>query len=438
VKFLNLIRCAFGLAAASLLASCGGGGAESRPVDTGPFAIDPPAATWYAGVKNTFTVSGGTPPYQLTSSEPGVMPLPLVIGGHTIDVVPNQPGVVDTGLPPGSLQVRTVNVTARSAEGLTATASIKVAQNFLTGYGMQVMSTTCTSGVICSGGETALAFDSTFNGILFQGHQFRFEKVRGPFQFVDPLNTNNQVDVVTVTADHEGKFAVVIRVASGIPAQTALFKVTDLVTGAYTFRAFVIATSTTTNTLTLIPDTISLTGPDATACGSGSTDVLVFDGQAPYKIICPDPRTSVASDTSTPASSSDPGRFTVHVGQQLAGQCLTSVPCVITDANGTRAILSITTTVGAAAPAPVALTVAPTTLTLTCGASGAVTVVGGTGTYSANSSHQRITATVSGNTVTITRLNGDVAAVFPTSGTVTITDGASIGSVAVTVPANCP
>lgn len=435
MKFLNLIRCAFGLAAASLLASCGGGGAESRPVDTGTFAISPAAATWYAGVMNTLVIQGGTPPFQLSSSEPGLMPLPLVIGGRTLDVVPNQPGVVDTGLTAGDLQVRTVNITARSAEGIVATAVIKVAQNFLTGYGMRVLSTTCATGVVCTGGETALAFDSTFNGILFQLHQFRFEKVRGPFQFVDPLNTNNQVDVVTVTADHEGKFTVVIRVATGTPAQTALFKVTDLVTGAYTFRSFVIATSTTTTTLTLIPSTISLTGADATVCGSGTSDVLVFDGVPPYSIICTDPRTGVASPTST----TQPGRFTINVGQQAAGQCLDNVPCVILDANNTRAVLGISTKVGAAATPPTPLTVAPTTLSLTCGASGVVTVVGGTGTYSAASASTSISAAVSGNTVTITRLTGDGAAVnVPTPSPVTITDGASIGSVGVSSPANCP
>ncbi len=434
MKFLNLIRCAFGLAAASLLASCGGGGAESRPVDTGPFAISPAAATWYAGVMNTLVIQGGTGPFTLSSSEPGLMPLPLVIGGRTLDIVPNQPGVVDTGLGPNDLKVRTVNVTARSAEGLTATAVIKVAQNFLTGYGMRALSTTCASDIICTGGETALAFDSTFNGILFQLHQFRFEKVRGPFQFVDPLNTNNQVDVVTVTADHEGKFTVVIRVATGTPAQTALFKVTDLVTGAYTFRSFVIATSTTTTTLTLIPSSISLTGADATVCGSGTSDVLVFDGVPPYSIICTDTRVAAASLTST----TQPGRFTINVGQQAAGQCLDNVPCVILDANNTRAVLGISTKVGAAATPPTPITVAPTTLTLTCGGSGAATVVGGSGTYTATSSNSRVSAAVSGNTVTITRLAPDPAGgPFPTTAVITVTDGASVGSVTATVPGSC-
>jgi hypothetical protein len=435
VKFLNLIRCAFGLAAASLLVSCGGGGAESRPVDTGTFTISPQTATWYAGVKNTFTISGGTAPFQLTSSEPGLMPLPQVIGGRTLDVVPNQPSVIDAGLPAGSLLVRTVNVTARSAEGIVSTAVIKVAQNFLTGYGMTPLSTTCTGGAtICTGGETTLSFDSTFNGVSFAGHQFRIEKVSGPFQFRDPLNSDNLVDAVTVTADHEGKFVVVIRVASGTPATVAILKVTDIPTGAYTFRTFTIATSTSTTALTLIPDTISLTGADATVCGSGTSDVLVFDGVPPYSVICTDTRVSVAS----PTSDTQPGRFTIHVGQQVAGQCLTSVPCVFLDKNQTRAVLNITTVVGAAAPAPTTITVAPTALTLSCGASGAVTVVGGTGTYSASSATTRITAVVSGNTVTIMRLNGDGVTVVPSPSTVTITDGASVGSVDVTSPPNCP
>jgi len=435
VKFLNLIRCAFGLAAASLLASCGGGGAESRPVDTGVFSISPAQATWYAGVKNTLVIQGGTGPFTLTSSEPGLLPVPLVIGGRTLDIVPNQPGVVDTGIPPGGLQVRTVTISARSAEGNGATATIKVAENFLTGYGFRVLSTTCASGTICTGGETSLAFDSTFNGVLFAGHQFRLEKVRGPFQFVDPLNTNNQVDAVTVTADHEGKFVAVVRVATGTPAEVAIIKVTDIPTGAYTFRTFTIDTATSTTTLTLIPSAINLKGADATICGGGTTDVLVFDGVPPYSIICPDPRVGVAS----PTSSTQPGRFTINVGQQAPGQCLDNVPCVILDANNTRAILGITTTVGAAAPAATPITVAPATLTLACGGSGSVTAVGGTGTYSVNSSNASVTAVVSGNTITITRAANDGGApAFPTTAVITVTDGASVASTTATVPATCP
>ena len=420
---------------AFLLASCGGGGGEQRPVDTGNIILNPPAATWYAGVKNTLTIAGGTGPFTLSSSEPGIFPVPLSTNSRTIDVVPLQPGVVDAGLQPDELQVRSVTITVRDVVGNQNFNVIRVAQNFLTGYGMFVGGTTCSTGQLCAGGETVLFFDSTFNGALFAGHQFRIERVTGPFQFLDPLNTNNQVDAITVVADHEGKFTVRVRVATGIPSQVALIKVTDIQTGAYTYRVLPIVGTPATGTLAVIPDAINLTGPNGTTCGSGTVDVLVFDGQAPYTATCPNPQIFVLN----PTSGSQPGRFTFVIGS--SSTCLNAEQCVIQDTTGARVIVPITTVKGTdpPAPPPTPLTVSPATITLTCGASGSVTVVGGTGAYSVNSTHQRVTATVSGNTVTITRTAGPDPAggPFPTSATISITDGATVTSVVATVPAAC-
>jgi hypothetical protein len=434
VKFQSLTRYAFGLVSAFLLASCGGGGAVTQVVDTGGLAVNPPAATWYAGVKNTLVISGGSAPFTITVSEPGIFPLPLTTTSRTLDVVPLQPGVVDAGLAPDELQVRTVNITVRSAEGTTATSSIKVAQNFLTGYGMFVPNSTCVGGgnLICSGGESVLLFDSTFNGALYAGHQFRIERVSGPFQFVDPLNSNNQVDAVTVTADGEGKFTTRIRVASGAPNQVALIKVTDIPTGAYTYRTLTIVLSPPTGSLAIVPTNgINLTGPNGTLCGFGSVDVLVFDGQAPYTAFCPNPQIQVVN----PTSGSQPGKITFNVG--ASSICLTGEECVIQDATGSRIIVPVTTTKGTDPP-KVPITVSPNTITLGCNQTGAVTAIGGSGAYSVNSTHPRVVATASGNTISITRLIGDGATAFPTSGNVTVTDGSSIASVAVTTVANCP
>jgi hypothetical protein len=436
VNFQTLARYAFGLVSAFLLASCGGGGAETRVIDVGPLAINPPSATWYAGVKNTFTITGGSAPFVITTSEPGIFAVPQSTFSRTIDVVPQQPGVIDAGLKPEDLQVRTVNVLVRSAEGNTATAVIKVAQNFLTGYGMFVGGTTCqVANTLCAGGETVLFFDTTFNGALFEGHQFRIERVTGPFQFLDPLNTNNQVDAVTVTADHEGKFTTRIRVAAGIPSQVALIKVTDIPTGAYTYRVIPISGTPATGALSIVPSAINLTGPNGTTCGNGAVDVLVFDGQAPYTATCPNPQILVTN----PTSGAQPGRFTFIVGANTT--CLTNEQCVITDNTGARVIVPVTTIKGTD-PATVPLQVAPSAITLACGGTGAVTVIGGSGSYSVNSSHQRVTAVASGNTVSITRAATDPAPVpaggYPTAATVSITDGASLASVDVTVPATCP
>ena len=435
VKFQTLAQYAAGLVSAFLIASCGGGGAETRAIDINPIALNPPTATFYAGVKNTLTIAGGTGPFTMTSSDPGILAVPTVTNDRFIDVVPQQPGVVDAGLAPDVLQIRTVNLVVRDAFGAFATANIQVAQNFLTGYGMFIGTSTCGTATLCAGGETTLFFDSTFNGGLYAGHQFRIERVRGPFQFLDPLNSNNQVDVVTVTADHEGKFTTVIRVATGAPSQVALIKITDIQTGAYTYRSIPILARAATTTLAIVPDAINLTGPNANTCGFGNVDVLVFDGQAPYTATCPNPQIQVNGSPST----TQPGRFTFIVGANQT--CLTAEQCVITDASGARVIVPITTVKGAAPTNP-PLAVAPATLTLSCGGTGAVTVVGGTGAYSVNSSHPRVTATVSGNTVSITRLAPDAAPIpvggYPTEATISITDGASVTSVKATVDAICP
>jgi hypothetical protein len=243
------------------------------------------------------------------------------------------------------------------------------------------------------------------------------------------------VDAVTVTSDSDGKFVTTIRVATGVPAQTAVLKVTDVATGAYSYRGFTINTTPSTANLTVIPNTISLTGPDDKTCGFGSSDVLVFDGVTPYQVFCPDPRTGFAN----PTSSTQPGKFTINVGAAPAGQCLQGVQCIVQDNTGARTVVTINTSAGAAAPTPPALTVSPNAVTLTCGASGAVTVVGGSGTYSANSTSAVITAVVAGNTVTITRhaTPDPAGGPFPPSTTVSITDGASIATVTVTAPAAC-
>jgi len=432
VKFSSLTRYAFALASAFLLASCGGGGATPVIVDSGPLQIIPATASWYGGTIYTLTVNGGTPPYQLSTSEPSLLPLPQSISGHTIQVLPNNPSVVDAGLPPEALPIRTTTIFARSAEGLTATAVIQIGQNFLTGYGFNFTTTTCTGGPSpCAGGETAMSFDATTNGNILQDRVFRIERIRGPFQFVDPLNTNNQKDVINVVSDHEGKFTVVIRVAVGIPTQVGIIKVTDTNSGANVLHTFNINGTPATGALTVIPESVTLTGPNGTTCGFGTFDVVVFDGAAPYTAICPNQQIQVVNSP----SNTQPGRFTFNVGAST--QCLSGEQCVITDAFGARKTFTVTTVKGTSPPTT-PLTVSPSALTLACGQSGSVTVVGGNGNYAVNSSNSRVTATVSGNTVTITRLTGDVGGPFPTSATISVTDGTSIGNTVATVPASCP
>src|SRR4030095_6600127 len=100
----------------------------------------------------------------------------------------------------------------------------------------------------------------------------------------------------------------------------------DVNSGANVLQTFNISGEPATGQLTVIPTTVTLTGPNGNVCGFGTFDVVVFDGAAPYTAICPNPQIQVVNSP----SSTQPGRFTFNVG--ASGTCLTAEQCVITDA----------------------------------------------------------------------------------------------------------
>ncbi len=451
VKFQTFTSFAFALAASLLLAACGGGGASGNPNQGGPISAEPSNGTFYAGQPSTITLSGGRKPYAITSSDPGVLPVPAIVNANSFDVVPNNPGVVDTGLGPTDLPVKSVTVFVRDTTGILVNITIKVAQNFVTGYRLAFVATTCpapagaaTTAVTitpCAGSDTAVHLFATTNGSLHGNEAFKLEVVRGQFSFYTPDSSTGIIaQQVIVTSDHEGKITAVIRVPAGVPSQIAIIRVTHIGTQASQEQVFTIqGASTAPLTLTAIPNTFTFTGAtDASSCGTGSGDFFVFDGVPPYSAVSSNPGVQV-----TPATSNtQPGRFTVTVGSGQA--CPTAAPVIVTDSQGNRTTVTVTAVRGAAAAAPPALAVAPSTITLACGTSGSVSVVGGSNTYSVNSSTPSVTATVSGHTITISRVSDPLLpAVVPANTTVSVTDGATVASILVdytgTVAGNrCP
>jgi len=192
---------------------------------------------------------------------------------------------------------------------------------------------------------------------------------------------------------------------------------------------FTIVQGSIVGTLTVLPNSFTFTGARAGVCGTGSADFIVFDGDPPYTAVSSNPNISVTPTT----SSSNPARFTVIASNAFV--CVDTT-IVVTDRNNRRATVTVKTEEGSATLPP--LVVSPTTVTLndTCGFSTSVTAVGGVGPLSANSTHPRVAATLSGNTITITRLTPDPVppagpAFYPTTATVTVTDGATIQSITV-------
>jgi hypothetical protein len=283
----------------------------------------------------------------------------------------------------------------------------------------------------CAGGQSTMQFNATFNGNLQGDKPFRLEVLRGPFQFVFPQG-GVAGNTVTTTSDHEGRVTTIMQVNGGVPTQIAVVRVVDVGTGVYADFAFTITGNGGNGTLTPIPPTVTFTGNLTTDCGVGTSTFLVFDGVPPYSAISSSPAVTL-----TPASTSDnPAQFTVQMISNVP-------PCqsgtvVVTDSTGARAQVTVTSQPGATAPpAPAALTVAPNAMTLACGQSGSVTVVGGSGSYSVNSSLAGITATVAGNTVTITRTGAAPPTGANVDSNVSITDGGSVVTVKVTAPSSC-
>jgi hypothetical protein len=437
---------------AILLASCGGGGA-SQTTTGGALQVLPATGSAYGGVPFTFQIVGGRPPYTLSSSEPGVMAVPSSTSGNSFTVLPANPGVIDQGLPPDALPVRTVNVSARDSNGAINTAVIKVGQNFLTGYGVVVTNTSCpagtsgtTAGLVCAGGDSVLQMAAVFNGNLYGGREFRLDVLQGNFVLVNPA-TGTSGTSIGVTSDHAGIITLIARVAANIQTQVGVIKVTDVASGTSTIETFTIKGNASNGILTPLPDTFSFVGPDTATCGSGSGEFLVFDGQPPYTAISSSPNIAVTYID----PNHTPGIFGITVSASGSGTC-PSGTIVVTDATNSRGTVTVTSTKGtvAAVVPPAPLQVQPNAITLGCAQSGSVTVIGGSSpgtgsggssapTYSVSSSNSNVTGAVNGNTLTITRAGpAGPGTGGTTTYTLNVTDGSSIVPVSVTAPVTCP
>lgn len=424
---------------ALLLASCGGGGASTptTPNPNAPLSILPAAASFYAGIPYTIQVAGGRRPYLLSSSDSTVLAVPGQLNANSFQVIPNNPGVIDPNLPPGSVPQRTANIQVRDQDGNQVTAAISVLQNFLTGYSTSFVSDCVLGGQACAGGETIVFVTPVTNGLLYGNRVIRFEVVRGNYQLVIPESPSNPTrtlaNAYTTNTDHTGTAIARLVVASNAPGQLATIRIIDVATGVYTDQVFLISPTPSTGVVSIVPSSVTFTGLTNTRCGTGSADILVFGGNPPYTATSTNGAVAVTPNT----SSTTPGRFTVTaLNQSICG----TFTVVVTDSTGSRAEVTVTTELGTTATP--AVVVSPATLSiLACGGSGSVSVVGGGGTgLVANSSSPFLGAALSGNTLTVTRLAGQGGVVnnTPTPFTVSVTDGATSSTLTVNAPTNCP
>lgn len=460
----SLVGSAFLVLASFLLGSCGGGGsgASSAPVG-GQLGMLPGTGTYYAGIEYTFTVAGGRPPYLLSSTEPNLFQMPSQISGNTFTVIPQNPSTIDTGLPPEALPVRTLSVTVRdSLANQLVVPNMAIAQNFMTGYNVG-FSSNCgltpagDQAVACAGGETLIRLFAAIGGNIYGNREYRFEVVRGPFTFVN-VGPNGPVlasgvlgaggTTWTTRTDHSGEASALIRVNNNVGTQLGVIRVVDTATGASTQYLVNITGTPIAGTLTALPDEFTLAGPNSAQCGTGSGDFLIFDGTPPYTAVSSFPATLLVEAIDRPntnVSGSQPGQFRFTATNPFF--CMDPGTIVVRDANNQQVSVEVRTEAGSGDPPPPPISATPSSLTLACGASGSVILLGGTGTFTVSSPNPSITTSISGRVLTISRAGVDPVGtpVSPTPGTVNpvpfsvnVTDGTQLTSLGVTAPSNCP
>ena len=399
------------------------------PTTPVPLSLLPQTATVYYNTPATLTVIGGTPPYQAFSTDSVVLPVARNVIGDQILLAPANVAA-DTTV--------TITVTDASGVSVTATVTVKPAPLLNT---LTITPTPASPGVGCGSavcaGQTASVTVLVRNlaGAGIQGRAVKFENVQGNYQFLTnaPGSPETLANSITVTTGQDGLAVVRLKADVNAPTQVALIRATELTTGNVLNSSFVIAQFTDgAGTLTAIPTTWTVAGPDIANC-AGNTPVTyyIFGGTPPYRIQSTLP--NFVNIVPTLVLTNGGGFTAILTGAICSPAPGTSI--TITDATGRTIAVQLINAKGIGNPTTNfdAIGILPGTIAspiLACGQSITEQIVGGNtrladgtivaGTFVASSPTPGVTAILSGRTIVITRTTGTTvspATIFVSNGT---------------------
>ena len=388
--WLRLLMTLAALAGVLSLAACGGGSGSPSSMgstNAAALAVLPAAPTVYSGTPETLTVSGGRGPFSVFSSDQSVLAVPSATdGSFTIT-----PGTVSADT--------TVQVTVRDAAGTIVTVPVVVkaallvnsltlkADDFHTPEcpNDRILSTSPTDAIgstwICSGqtGTVGVRIQNAIGGAL-SGRPIEFDVIQGDFQiFTNAAGTPDTFALTyTVPTDQNGNAVVRIRANPAASQQLVIVQAKDLTSGTFVRGIFVIYQFLPNgpNQLQVVPDTVTITGPDTLTCSANvSNTFYIFGGKPPYTISNPAPQFVRLAQSFVATSG---GGFTLTT----LGGCVSPVTIAISDAAGHTATVTLNNNVGTQAPGtatiPNPIVVTPSTVpTIACGANTNVVAVGG-------------------------------------------------------------
>jgi len=399
-SFFALARTGAFIGAVLALVACTSNVTSPTPVDDpARVTIQPDTAVLYSGLPTTFTVSGGTGSYAVSSSNQAVIQVNPVLNGRNFTVTPANV-VADT---PVTITVRDSGTAPLASAALTVRPGT-VANDI-------VITPTSTQGgncapAVCSGGDALLFATVSQGGNPLPARGVRLDVVSGDFRFI--TNVPGQPEVlstnVTVVSDQAGGVHARIRALPGAPNQTAVVQVTDLGTNAFRRALFTISQATGSSPgFFVVPDTINFTGPNNLQCAVGVRgDVSIFGGSPPYSI----GSGGTAFGVSTSVVTTSGGSFYVVAN----GTCAENVPIPVVDSAGRTAVVTVSNVLGTNAIPD--LLVSPDEVTIgECNGTATVSVAGGIpGSFTVSSGSPAITvfSNPSSRTIGISRTIGAV------------------------------
>ena len=384
-----------------LAAACTGNvSGPTTVVDPARVTIQPDTAVLYSGLESTFTVSGGTGTYSITSSNQSIVQVPAFLNGRTFSVTPANV-IADT---PVTISVRD------SGTAPIASAALTVRPGTVSNQ-ISVIPTTTQGGncspAVCSGGDAIVVATVSQGGVPLPARGVRLDVVSGDFRFITSVPGQPEVlsTSITIVSDQAGGVLARIRALPGAPNQTAVLQATDIGTQAFRRSTFSIAQATGSSPgFFLVPDTVTFTGPNNLSCAVGvRSDVTVFGGTPPYTI----GNGGTAFSVSQNFVSQSGGSFYV-----VANTCADNVPIPVVDSAGRTATLTVSNVLGTNAIPD--LVVSPSQVTLSeCSSTATVTVAGGVpGSFTVSNNSNAIITSVnpSARLIGIQRSPNQVAA----------------------------
>jgi len=317
------------VAAAVALSACGGGSGAPNNTLQRPLEVAPTSVVAYSGVPTFVYITQGVGPFRAISSNPAVLPVQQNVIGPAVLLLANP--VTDTGDTPVTITIDDLAPSAAADPALTRrTVSVTVrAGSLVNGFTITPNLADCGTAVCSGQTATATVTLTAPGGGPAAGHAVRFDVIGSAYAIVTNNPANPLTNSLTVVSDANGKASVVIRVNTNAPSQVAQMSVTDLTTGQQLTGNFTITQVTDgSQILSVVPDTVTITGAFKGQCSSGFvTEYFIYGGTPPYRVSSTFPNSIVLQNS---VVNTNGGSFRAITN----GACVDPLTFTIVDATG--------------------------------------------------------------------------------------------------------